>query len=52
MGSRGDASDTLGTCPVCGRSLPAHARLVTYHGDGWPTLFAECADCDEIVHPR
>lgn len=52
MSIRREASDSLGRCPLCGQSLPRYSHLISYRRDGWPTMYAECDDCEEIVHPE
>ena len=43
----------LGECPNCGNALGRDSLLISYEGDdGWPRTFADCSNCDEVVHPR
>lgn len=44
-------ADALGTCPHCGRSISRASHLISYRNGGWPTMFARCDGCDEVVHP-
>lgn len=44
---------TLGHCPVCGTAIPSRHKLIEYETEsGWLTMFAECPDCLDVVHPR
>lgn len=43
----------LGTCPECGRQIPAGNLLIKYESPGgWPRMFAECPNCAIPVHPE
>lgn len=42
----------LGYCPACAAAIPRRALLASYEGGGWPTVMAECPDCDAVVHPE
>jgi hypothetical protein len=47
-----DAS-ALGRCPSCDTIIPRLCLLIEYETeDGWPTMFAECPGCGEVVHPQ
>lgn len=46
-------TSVLGTCPRCDRPIHERDRLITYEtDDGWPATYAECTDCEDVVHPR
>lgn len=43
----------LGRCPHCQATIPDGYLLIRYESaNGWPTMFAECPDCEAVVHPR
>lgn len=42
----------LGRCPHCRSTLPTDALLAVDERNDWPTIFAECADCEDVVNPR
>jgi hypothetical protein len=43
---------TLGECPNCESDIPPAATLIEYESeDGWPATFAECPECQNVVHP-
>jgi hypothetical protein len=43
---------SLGGCPSCESDIPPGATLIEYESpDGWPTTFAECPECEQVVHP-
>lgn len=46
----GDASG--GSCPHCQTAIPRRAVLIEYETTTGSTAFAECPDCEEIVHPE
>jgi hypothetical protein len=46
-------SPTLGRCPDCGTDIATYDVLIEYEtGDGQPALWAECSECQEVVHPE
>lgn len=51
MASAAPGADALGVCPRCGRSISRGSHLISYRNGGWPTMYATCAECDEVVHP-
>lgn len=43
---------TLGQCPDCGSEIASYDVLIEYENDdGQPALWAECPDCQDVVHP-
>lgn len=43
----------LGRCPGCGESIPSYNKLIEYEtAEGWTAMFAECPNCDDVVHPQ
>ena len=43
----------LGRCPNCDATIPRRNKLIEYTtSEGWTAIYAECADCAEVVHPR
>lgn len=43
----------LGECPVCEQTIPTARLLIEYEKRGGTrALFAECPDCEDVVHPR
>ena len=42
---------TLGVCPRCGEPIPAIRLLIEYEDDEGKAIWAECPDCNEVVHP-
>ena len=43
----------LGDCPNCAAAIPEYKVLIEYEtSQSWPRTFAECSDCETIVHPR
>lgn len=43
----------LGSCPNCTAAIPEYRVLIEYEtSEGWPRTFAECPDCESVVHPR
>lgn len=43
----------LGHCPNCGDAIPRFNKLIEYETEkGWTAMFAECPDCEDIVHPE
>lgn len=43
---------TLGACPRCGEELRRGHLLIEYETSSGPDAFAECPDCQHVVHPR
>ena len=44
--------ESLGRCPYCGTMIhPAHV-LIRYESKGQRRLYAECADCTNVIQPR
>lgn len=41
----------VGDCPVCGAGVTRTDLLIQYETDSGPAAYAECPDCQEIVHP-
>ncbi|WP_201289494.1 DUF7837 family putative zinc-binding protein [Halobaculum saliterrae] len=52
MAPAAPGADALGACPRCGRSLPRGTHLISYRNGDWPTMFATCTACDEVVRPE
>ncbi|WP_456071253.1 DUF7837 family putative zinc-binding protein [Halospeciosus flavus] len=42
---------TLGVCPECGADIPSGSVLLEYEQEGERSVYAECPDCVEPVHP-
>lgn len=50
---RDGVAGLLGRCPVCDADIPTRNLLIRYTAaGGWPTMFAACPRCDDVVHPR
>ena len=43
---------SLGDCPYCRTELRSAHLLIEYETRDGPDAFAECPDCDEVVHPE
>ena len=44
---------TLGRCPNCSETIPRNNKLIEYEtANGWTAMFAECPDCNDVVHPE
>lgn len=43
--------NTPGSCPHCGTALARADVLVEYDAADETRLFAECLECDDVVHP-
>ena len=41
----------LGACPRCQHRIPAAQLLIEYETDNGQAVWAECPDCNEVVHP-
>lgn len=51
MAKSEEASPT-GACPVCDAELSRFDVLIEYErSDGEPAAYAECPDCQCVVHP-
>lgn len=42
---------SLGACPRCGADLPRNSLLIEYETDDGSAVYAECPDCETVVHP-
>lgn len=42
---------SLGDCPDCGSTIPAGLLLIEYETAGGTASYAECPDCEDVVHP-
>lgn len=43
----------LGHCPICEEAIPLQNKLIEFETpEGWTAMFAECANCSDLVHPR
>lgn len=43
----------LGRCPICDEPIPRDNKLIEYETEeGWTSMFAECPDCRDVVHPQ
>jgi len=42
----------LGHCPLCDAALPEDSLLGIRETDSYSVTFAECANCDTLVHPE
>lgn len=47
----GSEHTVVGTCPECGASIPGFRVLIEYETDEGSDMFAECRECEEVVHP-
>lgn len=46
-------TSALGKCPNCAETIPTRTLLIRYEGKtGWPKMFAECPECESVVHPE
>jgi len=45
-------SDLLGSCPECTATLHQQDVLVEYDADTNTRYYAECPDCETVVHPE
>lgn len=41
----------VGSCPECGADIPDHRVIIEYETEDGSDMFAECAECGEVVHP-
>lgn len=47
-----ERATVLGQCPDCETPIPRGYLLIEYETDGgWPEMFAECPECEDVVHP-
>lgn len=44
-------TENLGTCPRCEESIPSGNVLISYDTPDGESVYAECPDCREPVHP-
>jgi len=43
----------LGSCPKCGKQIPATRILIEYEtNDGTESVWAECPACKDVVTPE
>lgn len=47
----GTANSEIGRCPACGGAIPTYNILISYESDDGEQHYAECPECDEVVHP-
>lgn len=48
-----ETSDSpLGVCPFCGSLLNVGSVIIEYEASGERRIYADCATCDEPVHPK
>lgn len=44
---------SLGRCPACGEDIPTEWHLIAYEKeDGSEGVWAECPECETVVHPE
>lgn len=47
------SEDILGTCPECGVDIPRFSLLIEYSkSTEEKEMFAECPECEAVVHPE
>lgn len=42
---------TVGTCPRCETPIPESRLLIEYESTDGTAAYAECPDCEAVVHP-
>jgi len=47
----GTANSEVGRCPECEGSIPTYSILISYENDEGEQHYAECPECEEVVHP-
>ncbi len=52
MAATSPSATDLGTCPDCGETIRRIDVLIEYETtDGQPAVWAECPNCNTVVHP-